>query len=251
MSQSTKQFTVATLLSVRSGGGDRIRLATLVKAAGCIQLLVESRRSGALICGLRLAATLVVAPPAAARRRRRRLLRLRRQSRCSSSICCHKRRRRVLPRRRVSSGGRAGRRRRRRRRISRESRDFHGGHAVAKFHKMDFLSSTACRRRRRGSRCRGRRQASRLHHLEHNSFPELGRLGRVTHRGRVKKAKRSALLLRNGQLVHRRRARLDLLLHSGVLQQHQLGGLDAARAALIPRVARARAARAPALAVLV
>ena len=63
MSLSTKQYTVATLLSVRGGGGRRVRLATLVKAAGCIQLLAESRRSGALLRGLRLAATLVVASP--------------------------------------------------------------------------------------------------------------------------------------------------------------------------------------------
>ena len=201
----------------------------MVKVAGCIQPLVQSRGSSPLLCGLRLAATLIVATPAAARRWRRPQLRLRRQSPCSCGICCHSRRRRVLPRRHVSSGGGAGRRRRRRRRVSRECRDVHGGHTVVNFLKMDLLNCCACGRRRLGSRCRGRRQASSLHYLAHYRLPVLRRLGRVTHRGRVKESKSSALSLRNSQLVHRRRARLDLLLHTSVLRLHQRGCLDAAR----------------------
>ena len=185
ITESTKKYAVATLLTHCGSGGVRVRLATLVKAAEFTSLLVESRDSGPLLCGLRLSATLLVVPFAAARRWCRRRLRLLRQSRLGCLISCHSRRWWVLPRRHVISGGRAGCWRRRRGRISRESRDFQSSHAVVNVHHIYLLDSPACRRCRRGSWCKARRQASILHHLAHNSLPVLGALARVTNRRRV------------------------------------------------------------------
>jgi len=56
---------------------------------------------------------------------------------------------------------------------------------------------------------------------------------------------------RRRQLIDSRRARLDLLLHARVLGPHELGGLDAARSALVAIVARTQAARTAAVGVLI
>jgi len=113
--QSIRQKTIATLLSVHRGGRCRLRLAGLFKDACGPQLLLQGRRSGLLLGGLRIAAPPVATLPVARRLRRRPLCRLRRQSPVRSRSSCHRRRRWLPPRRRIGSGGSAGIRQRRRR----------------------------------------------------------------------------------------------------------------------------------------